>query len=114
MNTEHLFSYGTLQSHDVQLATFGRILKGQPDTLVGYRLTTIRIEDEEFVTKSGSADHRNLQFTGSASDYVEGTAFEVTMKELEEADAYEPDGYERVSVKLKSALKAWVYLNKQQ
>jgi gamma-glutamylcyclotransferase (GGCT)/AIG2-like uncharacterized protein YtfP len=105
MDTESLFSYGTLQTPAVQLATFGRRLQGRPDTLVGYRLTTIRIEDE---------DHRNLQFTGSASDYVEGTVFEVTMKEIEQADAYEPDGYERVSVKLKSGQDAWVYLNKQQ
>ena len=105
MNTEKLFSYGTLQIEAVQLATFGRRLQGQPDTLVGYRLTTIR---------SGSADHRNLQFTGKASDYVEGMVFDVTRKELEQADAYEPDGYERVSVKLKSGQDAWVYLNRQQ
>src|ERR1043165_6879544 len=101
MNTEKLFSYGTLQSEDVQLATFGRRLQGQQDTLVGYRLTAIRIEDEQFVAKSGSADHRNLQFTGNASDSIEGMAFEVTGKELEQADAYEPDGYERVRVTLK-------------
>ena len=105
MLTESLFSYGTLQTPAVQLATFGRRLQGRPDTLVGYRLTTIRIEDE---------DHRNLQFTGSASDYVEGTVFEVTKKEIEQADAYEPDEYERVSVKLKSGQDAWAYLNKQQ
>lgn len=105
MRTESLFSYGTLQTPAVQLATFGRRLQGRPDTLVGYRLTTIR---------SGAAEHRNLQFTGSASDYVEGTVFEVTMKELEQADAYEPADYERVSVKLNSGLDAWVYLNKQQ
>jgi gamma-glutamylcyclotransferase (GGCT)/AIG2-like uncharacterized protein YtfP len=105
MDTENLFSYGTLQTEAVQVATFGRRLQGRPDTLVRYRLTTVRI---------ASTDHRNLQFTGDASDYVEGTAFEVTRKELEQADAYEPDGYERVRVKLKSGLDAWVYLNKQQ
>ena len=105
MRTEILFSYGTLQTPAVQLATFSRRLQGRPDALVGYRLTTIRIEDEE---------HRNLQFTGSTSDYVEGTVFEMTKKELEQADAYEPDGYERVSVKLNSGLDAWVYLNREQ
>jgi hypothetical protein len=110
---ENLFSYGTLQTEAVQLATFYRRLEGKPDTLAGYRLIMIRIEDEDFVIKSGAADHRNLQFTGNASDYVEGMAFSVTMKELEQADAYEPDGYERVSVKLKSGLDAWVYLNRQ-
>ena len=114
MDTENLFSYGTLQTEAVQLATFGRRLKGQADTLPGYRLTTIRIEDEEFVTRSGAADHCNLQFTGNTSDFVDGTAFEVNRKELEQADAYEPDGYERVRVTLKSGLKACVYLNGRQ
>lgn len=111
--TEKLFSYGTLQTEAVQLATFGRRLEGKADTLIGYRLTTIRIQDEDFVAKSGSADHRNLKFTADASDAVEGTAFLVTVKELEQADAYEPDGYERISVKLKSGLDAWVYMNRR-
>ena len=105
MDTQNLFSYGTLQIEAVQLATFGRRLKGEADTLLGYRLATLRMEDE---------DHRNLQFTGNPSDSVEGTAFEVTENELEQADAYEPDGYERVRVTLKSGLQAWVYLNSQQ
>jgi len=105
MDTENLFAYGTLQTEAVQLATFGQRLKGHADTLVGYRLTTIRTEHE---------DHRNLQFTGNTSDFVEGTAFEVTRKELEQADAYEPDGYKRVRVTLKSGLQAWVYLNRTQ
>ena len=105
MNTENLFAYGTLQIEAVQLATFGRRLKGQADTLLGYGLTTLRMEGEE---------HRNLQFTGNPSDSIEGTAFEVTTKELEQADAYEPDCYERIRVTLQSGLQAWVYLNSQQ
>ena len=112
--TENLFSYGTLQQEAVQLATFGRRLEGQPDTLVGYSLRIIRIEDEEFVAKSGAADHRNLEFTGNSSDYVAGTAFSLTKKELEQADAYEPESYERVLVQLRSGLNAWVYLNRQR
>jgi len=109
---EQLFTYGTLQLEEVQLATFGRRLEGRPDILIGYRLVKITIEDEEFVAKSGTAEHRNLQFTGSASDFVEGTVFSVTMAELEESDAYEPEGYERVLVQLKSGANAWIYLNK--
>jgi hypothetical protein len=31
-----LFSYGTLQQPDVQRATFGRLLRGEPDALVGF------------------------------------------------------------------------------
>ena len=111
---EKLFTYGTLQLEEVQLATFGRRLEGRPDVLPGYRLVNITIEDEDFVKKSGTAEHRNLQFTGNASDFVEGTVFSVTMKEIEKSDAYEPEGYERVLVQLKSGTNAWIYLNKLQ
>ena len=109
-DTEKLFSYGTLQTEEVQLATFGRRLEGMADVLVGYSLKIIRIEDQAFVEASRAEYHRNLQFTGNSSDVVEGTAFTVTESELEQADAYEPAGYERVLVQLKSGTRAWVYL----
>src|ERR1043165_378237 len=102
--TENLFSYGTLQTEAVQLATFGRSLAGKPDMLLDYSLTMIQIEDLDFVATSGTALHRNLQFTGSASDFVEGTVLAVTKQELEQADAYEPAGYQRVLVQLKSGI----------
>ena len=111
---EQLFTYGTLQLEEVQLDTFGRRLEGRPDVLIGYRLVKITIEDEGFVAKSGTAEHRNLQFTGNASDFVEGTVYSVTMEELEKSDAYEPEGYERVLVHLKSGTNAWIYLNKSR
>lgn len=111
--TERLFSYGTLQTEPVQLSTFGRRLDGNPDALPGYRLRMIQITDEQFVATSGAEYHRNLEFTGNASDSVEGTVFAVTQQELEEADAYEPDGYVRVRVKLRSGTEAWVYLNQR-
>lgn len=109
---ESLFTYGTLQLEEVQLATFGRRLEGRRDSLVGYRLVMIKIHDDDFVAKSGAADHRNLQFTGDDSDLVEGMVFAVTTKELEQADAYEPEGYARVQVQCRSGLSAWVYLNR--
>ena len=111
---EHLFTYGTLQLEEVQLDTFGRRLEGRPDVLIGYRLVKITIEDEDFVVKSGTAEHRNLQFTGNESDFVEGIVFSVTVEELERSDTYEPDGYERVLVQLKSGAKAWIYLYRRQ
>lgn len=107
---ELLFAYGTLQTAAVQLSTFGRRLNGTDDALVGYRLKIIRIEDQDFVAASGTADHRNLEFTGDPTDTVEGTVFKVTPAELEQSDAYEPDGYKRVLVQLRSGVKAWVYL----
>ncbi|HEY2963698.1 MAG TPA: gamma-glutamylcyclotransferase family protein [Pyrinomonadaceae bacterium] len=111
--TQNLFAYGTLQTTAVQLSTFGRRLGGKADALVGYRLQMIRIDDQEFVAASGTADHRNLEFTGNNSDVVEGTVFTVTTSELKQADAYEPAGYERSLVQLRSGLNAWVYLKPQ-
>ena len=112
--TERLFSYGTLQTEAVQLSTFGRKLKGSPDALVGYRLQMIQITDQEFVETSGAEYHRNLEFTGNTSDIVEGTVLFVTSQELEQSDAYEPEGYKRVQVNLHSGVEAWVYLNQAQ
>lgn len=112
--TENLFTYGTLQLEEVQLATFGRKLEGRRDVLIGYRLVTITIEDKDFVVKSGTAEHRNLTFTGNDSDLVEGSVFSVTKEELERSDSYEPQGYDRVLVQLESGTKAWIYLDRHQ
>lgn len=108
--TENLFSYGTLQTESVQRAIFGRSLEGRADALVGYRVTMVKVQDEDFIVKSGAAHHRNLEHTGLASDVVEGTVLTVTKKELEQADSYEPWDYKRVPVKLRSGIEAWIYL----
>ena len=107
---ELLFAYGTLQTETVQVSLFGRSLNGRADALVGYRLRMVRIEDQEFVNASGTANHRNLEFTGDPADFVEGTVFTITHSELEQADAYEPSGYKRVMVQLRSGANAWIYL----
>ena len=109
-NHELLFSYGTLQSEAIQLATFGRKLHGAEDALVGYRVKIIRIEDLDFVAASGTEAHRDLEFTGDPADYVEGTVYKVTPSELEQADAYEPNGYKRVLVQSRAGRNVWVYL----
>ena len=109
--TEYLFSYGTLQSEVVQLATFGRKLDGHPDALIGYTLVMIEIADHDFIKTSGTAHHRNLQFTSVPSDIVEGTALSLTAHELTLADSYEPSGYDRIQVQLRSGSTAWVYIH---
>lgn len=112
--TENLFSYGTLKSEAVQLATFGRKLEGKPDMLAGYCIKTIRIEDQNFVVASGGAYHRIIQFTGTPSDCVEGTVLRITSKELEHADSYEPAEYKRIFAELKSGVHAWVYVGRHE
>jgi hypothetical protein len=108
--TEYLFSYGTLQMEDVQLASFGRRLEGEPDALVGYALALIPLQGEAHVTHAGAGCLRNARFTGDAADVLEGVRFAVTPAELAKADAYERSAdYRRVRVTLKSGREAWMY-----
>lgn len=107
--TENLFSYGTLRQEEVQLATFGRRLEGRLDRLVEHKLTMTEVRDQNFVAANG-AIQSNVQFSGSASDFIEGIVFALTREELEQADKYEPLDYGRVRVQLESGLDAWVYL----
>jgi Gamma-glutamyl cyclotransferase, AIG2-like len=104
-----LFSYGTLQREDVQVSTFGRVLRGFQDALVGFELSTVTIEDPAFVATSGKSEHAMVTFTGKADSRVSGMVFEVTDTELTRADAYEPAGYKRVLGTLASGEQAWVY-----
>ena len=106
--TEKLFSYGTLQQEDVQLATFGRTLAGKPDVLIGYRLMMTQVRDPNFGAANGVMQ-RNVEFTGNAEDFIRGIVFAVTNAELEQSDAYEPTDYQRIRVELRSGESAWVY-----
>ena len=104
-----LFSYGTLQEEAVQLSTFGRVLHGQPDQLIGFAQSVKTVEDPAFVAASGKAAHRIVTFTGKPDDRVGGVVFELTDDELAAADHYEPAGWERVKGTLLSGKRAWVY-----
>lgn len=107
---EYLFSYGTLQYDAVQLETFGRKLNGQPDSLSGYKLEQLKIDNPTVVEASGEAIHPIACFTGSQQDKISGVVFEVSAEELEEADKYEVDAYKKVALHLDSGLTAWVYI----
>ena len=109
---ENLFTYGTLQREEIQLATFGRRLEGTPDFLPAYRLVLTQVRDEKFAEVNG-VNQRTVQFTGQLSDFVEGIVFVITQSELERSDTYEPTDYERVRVELKSGELAWVYLQRE-
>ena len=97
-----LFSYGTLQQSEVQLATYGRPLDGTPDALVGYRLERVLIEDPHVVQLSGKAVHTIARETGDPSDRIPGMLFELTEAELDSTDAYESAAYARIAVTLES------------
>jgi gamma-glutamylcyclotransferase (GGCT)/AIG2-like uncharacterized protein YtfP len=96
-----LFSYGTLQYKDVQVATFGRELTGRKDSLPGYART---------ITEAGGVLYYNTEPSSDPEDAVSGTLFEITEPELAAADRYEKDrGYSRVHLTLRSGSQAWVY-----
>jgi hypothetical protein len=105
-----LFTYGMLQREDVQLSTFGRVLRGEPDELVGFEESLLEVEDPEFVATSGKAHHAVVRFNGRNDSRVRGVVFEVTEGELASADDYEPAGYTRISTILASGRQAWVYV----
>jgi hypothetical protein len=104
-----LFSYGTLQKSDVQRATFGRLLDGHADELVGFELGVFEVKDPAFVAASGKAHHAIVRFNGRDESRVSGMALEVTDQELAQSDAYEPEGYARIAATLASGRTAWVY-----
>lgn len=103
-----LFSYGTLQQKDVQVSLFGRVLAGSTDTLPGFRLSVLKVSDEEFARTSGKSEHAVV--APDPTGAVFGAAFELTEQELANADRYEPVEYTRVLAKLESGRQAWVYV----
>jgi gamma-glutamylcyclotransferase (GGCT)/AIG2-like uncharacterized protein YtfP len=105
-----LFSYGTLQQREVQLANYGRELIGQADALVGYRLEPVVIDDPQVVELSGKSVHTIARRSANQDDRVVGTVFELTDDELETTDAYETSAYTRIEVVLKSGRCAWAYV----
>ena len=103
-----LFSYGTLQDVAVQIETFGRELVGFEDELVGYEASVITIAEEAFAEVNG-AQQAIVTFNGHDGSRVCGMVFELTERELELADEYEPAEYERIETTLASGRQAWVY-----
>lgn len=105
-----LFSYGTLQRRDVQLATYGRLLDGEPDVLVGYRLETLPDRDPNAVRISGTATHLVARPTGNPEDRVAGMVFLLTPQELAATDAYEGSDYGRTETTLQFGRRALMYV----
>lgn len=105
-----LFSYGTLQQENVQLSTFGRLLSGWKDTLVGFRLEPLEVTDPAVIAASGKAIHTIAVASANDSDQIDGTLFLITADELTHADQYEVDPV-RVETVLKSGRTAFVYVS---
>lgn len=101
---EKLFAYGSLQNEDIQKDLFGRILEGTPETLIGYVIKQIQIE-EEF----GIVNYPIITQTENQEDTINGIVYDISTKELHQSDLYEGLHYKRVEVQLQSKQKAWAY-----
>jgi len=107
-----LFSYGTLQQDDVQLFTFGRLLRGRPDLLPGFEPSQVKIEDPTLAASLQRTHHANVTYNGRSDSRVSGTVFEITDADLEAADQFEEmSEYKRIYVTLASGANAWVYVD---
>lgn len=111
MDHEKIFSYGTLQFENVQIASFGRKLDGCKDILSKFELSTLEIKDDAVVATSGENIHPIITYTGDPKHQVIGTVFEISSEELMQADLYEVSDYKRIKVQLDSGVFAWVYVN---
>lgn len=105
-----LFSYGTLQMREVQLANYGRELEGSADALTGYRLAVVADRDPDAVRISGTGKHFIVQPTGDPADRVPGMVYFLNPNDLEATDRYEGSDYGRAELKLASGRRAWVYV----
>ena len=105
-----LFSYGTLQLREVQLANYGRELEGSPDALLGYRLITLADRDPDAVRISSAKTHMVVRRTGNPANRVAGVVYLLTAEELAETDRYEGSDYGRAELELESGRRALVYV----
>lgn len=102
---EQLFSYGTLQSKEIQMQVFNKLLIGTEDQLAGYKLKALQIE-EEF----GMEDYFVAMPSDNPQDAVQGIAFAVSSDDLIKADQFESNAYKRVPITLQSGTTAWIYI----
>ncbi|MGO4918615.1 DUF4286 family protein [Maribacter spongiicola] len=100
--THYLFTYGTLQERDVQLGIFSRPLNGFEDELPLYIISDEKVADL----------YPTLQHTGVKEDVIKGQVYTLSHQELEKADSYEGEAYERIQIQLASGKNAWAYIAK--
>ncbi len=100
--TQYLFTYGTLQEEKIQWEVFGRTLQGSTDKLMGFKLAEEKI----------AGTYPIIGRSHSTTDELVGKVYLITPKELQHADHYEGDCYQRIPVVLASGIKAWVYTEK--
>jgi gamma-glutamylcyclotransferase (GGCT)/AIG2-like uncharacterized protein YtfP len=100
--THYLFTYGTLQEREVQLGVFARPLNGFEDELPLYIISDEKVAEL----------YPTLKHTGAKEDTIKGQVYTLSHQELEKADRYEGEAYERIEIQLASGKNAWAYIAK--
>lgn len=98
--TQLLFSYGTLQEPEIQEKILNRRLKGTKAILLGYKKYEKRMMNKYPI----------IEQSDDAKAMVSGILYKVSNYELYKIDLYESLAYTRIQAKLKSSVKAWVYI----
>ena len=75
-----LFSYGTLQQPAVQMSTFGRLLQGHPDELIGFERAVQPLDDPKFAATNAEQMMDKGTFPRSMPDVL-------TQLQKQDADA---------------------------
>jgi gamma-glutamylcyclotransferase (GGCT)/AIG2-like uncharacterized protein YtfP len=100
--THYLFTYGTLLEKEVQLGVFSRALVGFEDELTHFCISDKKVADL----------YPTLQHTDDKNDSISGQVYTLSNEELQKADTYEGEAYERIQIQLASGKKAWAYIAK--
>ena len=103
---EKLFSYGTLRDAEIQRALYGRLVKTTPDAIIGYCFRTIHLTDWKYSEISGGNVQKTIE---KGPGEIDGAVLLLTPDELTRTDEYEPKGYARFKVPLRSGGEAWAY-----
>ena len=107
-----IFTYGSLQEEAVQLKLYGRILRGERDSLLHCEREAIAVPPWHKAAASGITHYANVVFDPDNPGSVDGTVLELTDAELAASDGYEQDAdYVRVMTTLASGRRAWVYVS---
>lgn len=97
--TQKLFVYGSLKDPEVQEKVMGKIVKGTPDVLVGYKKDTVHLYGMTYPALVPAGGGR-----------IEGLVLEVMDEDFIPLDEYETDAYKRITEKLESGTEAFVYI----
>ncbi|MEH6513721.1 MAG: DUF4286 family protein [Maribacter arcticus] len=100
--THYMFTYGTLQEREVQLGVFSRPLTGFEDELPLYILSDTKV----------AGLYPTVHHTGQKEDRIKGQVYTLSHQELQKADIYEGEAYERIQIQLASGKNAWAYIAK--